>query len=128
MVESAFVFLGFFMMVVGTFDFGQFLFIHHALTERVRYAARWGAINSPNSTDAIRNMVLYNQSTVPSGTPSGYFGLTTSNVSVTILGANTVEYRILVTVQNYQFSMLSPYIARTYTGKTISAVVPLFYT
>ena len=44
-LESSFVFLGFFAMMLGSFDFAQFLFLHQAIVERTRYAARWGAIN-----------------------------------------------------------------------------------
>jgi hypothetical protein len=41
LVESALIFLMFFSMLIGVFDFGQFLFIHQSLVERVRSAARW---------------------------------------------------------------------------------------
>ena len=42
-VEAGFVFIIFAFMLMGAFDFGQFLFIHQALVERSRSAARWGA-------------------------------------------------------------------------------------
>ena len=36
MLESALIFLTFIAMLIGAFDFGQFLFIHQALVERIR--------------------------------------------------------------------------------------------
>ena len=42
MIEAAFIFVVFFSMLIGAFDFGQFLFVHQALVERARMAARWG--------------------------------------------------------------------------------------
>lgn len=83
LVETALIFIAFFVMLIGAFDFGQFLFVHQALVERARYAARWGAINDPTDSTSITNMVLYNQgATPPLGTVS-YFNLTAANVTVT---------------------------------------------
>src|SRR5437870_2818707 len=81
-VEAGFVFIIFAFMLMGAFDFGQFLFIHQALVERSRSAARWGAVTNPTDTTAIQNMVIYNQTTVSVGVSSGIFGLTSSMVSV----------------------------------------------
>src|SRR5512135_1710292 len=86
-VEMALIYLVFACMLLGAFDFGQFLFVHQALVERARYAGRWGAINDPTNTASISNMVRYYQAAdPPSGTPS-YFGLTAANVSVTNPGS-----------------------------------------
>lgn len=131
-VETAFVFMGFALMVIGTFDFAQFLFTHQALVERTRSAARWGAVNGPTNTTGIRNMVLYNQPTAPAvqggGTAPGYFGLTAANVVVATQDAGTANYRMTVTVQNYQFSMLSPWLSGVYSGKPISMTIPITVT
>src|SRR5579863_6602912 len=80
-VETALIFLVFACLLLGAFDFGQFLFIHQALVERARYAVRLGAINDPTDTVAITNTVLYGQ---PTANGSGtYFNLTAANVFVT---------------------------------------------
>jgi Flp pilus assembly protein TadG len=60
-LEMALIYLVFACMLIGAFDFGQFLFVHQALVERARYAARWGAINDPTDTASIKNMVRYFQ-------------------------------------------------------------------
>src|SRR5262245_27031226 len=114
MLETALIFLGFFAMLIGAFDFAQFLFIHQALVERARYAARWGALIDPTNTTAITNMVLYSQPTAPTDGTSGYFGLTSSTVTVTNPGSGSDDYRVVVLISNYTYSMFSPYIAGSY--------------
>jgi Flp pilus assembly protein TadG len=124
-VETALIFIVFASMLIGAFDFGQFLFIHQALTERARYAARWGAINDPTNTTAVQNMVLYNQSTTPMDGRAGYFGLTKDWVQVSTAGSGTDDYRLVLLITNYPYQIFSPYIAGTYTGPNISVSVPL---
>src|SRR5258708_19436950 len=81
LVETALIFLVFACLLLGAFDFGQFLFIHQALVERARYAVRLGAINDPTDAAAITNTVLYGQ---PTSTAAGtYFNLTAATVFIT---------------------------------------------
>ena len=125
MVETAIIFVAFVFMLVGIFDFGQFLFVHQALVERARSAARWGAVNDPTNTTSITNMVLYNQSTTPqTGTPT-YFNLSSSNVSVTNPGSGTNDYRLTIQISGYSYLVLSPYIAGTYIGIPVTVSAPL---
>lgn len=129
-VESAFVSLVFFLLVFGIFDFGQFLFVHQALVHRARQAIRYGAIENPDDTTAIKNRILYGQTTArvqPDGAPAtGYFGLTPSMVTVTTSGKNTDNYRVNVTIRNFPFTMLSPFVAGSKTsGTPIYVTVPL---
>ena len=121
-MEMALIFLVFFSLLIGAFDFGQFLYIHQALVERARWAARWGLTNNTATTSQIQNMVIYGQSSAGS---NGYFGLTSSMVTVTASNANTWNWRISVLISNYPYQMFSPYIAGTYTGPNISVSVPL---
>ena len=123
-VEAALIFPLFFTMLIGAVDFGQFLFIHQALVERARYAARWGAVNNPADATAITNVVLYLQSTAPpSGT--GFLNLTASNVSVTNPDSGTANYRLAIRISGYTYTVLSPYIAGTRIGPVITVSVPL---
>jgi len=128
LVEMALIYLVFACLLIGAFDFGQFLFVHQALVERARYAARWGAINDPTDTTSITNMVRFFQATDP-GTPA-YFNLTdgssgTGNVKVTNLGSGTDQYRLNVTISGYSFVSLSPYLGGNLTGPPITVSVPL---
>jgi Flp pilus assembly protein TadG len=126
-VESAFIFLVFFLLLLGSFDFGQFLFIHATLTERARAAVRYGAVNDPTNAAAIQNMVLYGQPTGGTGrsTDAGSFNVLRSNVTATATGVNTQDYRLTVKIQNYTYKIYSPYIHGTYTGPIIVATLPL---
>lgn len=123
MLELAFIFLVFLSLLMGCFDFGQFLFIHQALVERARLAVRWGMATYPAPTNTeIQNMMLYGTSTAGS---NGYFGLTPSMVTVTSPNLNTWNARISILISNYPYKMLSPYIAGTYTGPNITVSAPL---
>ena len=124
-VETALIFIVFATMLIGIFDFGQFLFIHQALVERARYAARWGAINAPTDSTSVTNMVLYYQSAAPSSGTSSYFDLTSSNVAVTNPDSGTNDYRLNITISGYSYTMLSPFIGGTHTGPPITVSVPL---
>jgi Flp pilus assembly protein TadG len=134
MIEAAFIFIVFFSMLIGTFDFGQFLFIHQALVERTRYAVRWGAVNDATA-DQIRNMVLFYQSTDP-GNTTGYFNLTSSMVDVTPNTDSicmvsdptvfpTLYKRVTVRIHDYSYVMLSPFSAGSYNGPNITIAAPV---
>ncbi|HUQ93562.1 MAG TPA: TadE/TadG family type IV pilus assembly protein [Bryobacteraceae bacterium] len=123
LLETALIFMVFAGMLIGIFDFGQFLFVHQALVERARSAARWGAIHEPTNPTAIQNMVLYNQPT--SNASPTYFSLTPDMVQVSSPGSGTDNYRVVVLITNYPYAVLSPYISGTYYGPNITVSVPL---
>jgi len=134
MVETALIFIVFFSMLLGVFDFGQFLFLHQALVERARYATRWGAMNDA-TVDQITNMMRFYQSTNPGGT--GYFGLTSNMVAVTkttdkicvVNDSNvypTLYKRVTVKIHDYPYIMLSLFSAGTYNGPNITVDSPSF--
>lgn len=124
-VESSLILTALFFLILGAFDFGQFLFIHQALVERTRYAARWGAISNATDATSIRNVILYNQAATPAAGTPGYFGLTSTMVQISTPGSGTADYRLKVLITGYPYSVISPYIAGTYYGPNISVVVPL---
>jgi len=125
LLEMALIYLVFACLLIGAFDFGQFLFVHQALVERARYAARWGAINDPTDTASIKNMVRYFQATSPAaGTPS-YFNLTDGNVTVANNGSGTDQNRLDLTISGYSFTVLSPYIGGNLPGIPVTISVPL---
>jgi Flp pilus assembly protein TadG len=124
MVEMALIGTLFFVLMIGIVDFGQFLFVQQAIVERARFAARWGAVNDPQNSDAIRNMVLYLQPAAPpNGTPS--FHLTPAMVAVSTAEPGTDNYRLQVQISGYSFSTFSPYLAHSYPGAPIRISVPL---
>jgi hypothetical protein len=123
-VQAAFIFIVFITMLIGAFDFAQFLFIHQALVERARNAVRWGAVKDATA-DAVQNKVLYDQATLPSGTPSGYFNLTSSMVTATKTGSGTDNFRLVLSIHDYPYVMISPWIMGSYSGPNIQVEYPL---
>ena len=121
LVESALVLIVFLAMLIGIFDFGQMLYLQQSITERVRAALRYGIVNTYDAT-AIQNYVLYGQPTA-SGGPT-FFSLTASNVSVQRSDAGTTNDRVTITVSNYNSVFLSPFIAGTFTGASITQTLP----
>ena|SRR5215813_1533638 len=124
LVETCLIFIAFTVMLIGIFDFGQFLFVHQALIERARYAARWAAVHTPPDTTQIQNVVLYFQQDAPTGA-TGYFGLTPSMVDVSTADPNTDNYRVNILIHDYQYHVISPYIAGTYLGPNIKVTLAL---
>jgi hypothetical protein len=119
MVESSLILLVFMTILIGTFDISQLLFVQQSITERVRVAARYGAVNTYNQA-AIENMVLYNQPTVPA-TGSAAFSLTRSMVTVVRSDAGTPEDRISVTVANFPVEFITPIVARVAQGIAVTS-------
>jgi Flp pilus assembly protein TadG len=132
MLESALVLLIFLVVLIGIFDMGQFLYFHQSLTERARAAARYGAVNTYSSPGlAIQNVAIYND---PNGAGGGATAVlpylntvadTNGYVSATLLGAvGTDDARIVVTIQNYPYRFLSPYMSKATWLRTIIAAEP----
>ncbi len=123
LIEGALTILVFLALLLGILDIGQVLFIHQTLTERARNAARYGVVRVYDAS-AIRNVVLYDQPTIPQGKTSGIFGLTSSMVSVQRFNEGTTDDRLIVTVSNYPFQFFNPFVAGVYRGKPITASLP----
>jgi Flp pilus assembly protein TadG len=124
MVEMSLIGTMFFILLIGILDIGLLLFVQQAMVERARGAARWGAVTDPMNSDAIQNMVLYWQPTVPANGGAS-FGLTPSMVSVSTADAGTDNYRLVVQISGYSYMVLSPYLAGGLRGAPISVSVPL---
>jgi Flp pilus assembly protein TadG len=131
MVETALILMVFLSMLIGIVDFGQFLFIHQTLTERAREGVRYGIVNNPTDQTSIQNVVLYGQAsggpvpTTPASGDLGIFNVRRSNIVVAATGAATDDYRLTVQINNYSYTMYSPFIAGSYNGPNILASIPL---
>ncbi|HUS05827.1 MAG TPA: TadE/TadG family type IV pilus assembly protein [Bryobacteraceae bacterium] len=125
LLEGSLTLLVFLLLIIAICDFGQFLFIHQTITERVRGALRYGSVN-PYDPTPVRNMVLYGNPAPPEGaTPA--FDMTADMVSVSRQDAGTQEDRLVVTVANYHYKFLTPYIAGSLSGLTISNTLTYEY-
>jgi len=122
LIEAALTLSLFLTMLFSLYDFGWILFFHQTLVHQARTGARYAAVN-PGSLTNAQNMILYNQTT---GSGSGIFGLTPSNVSVTRNGtAGNIDDRITVTISGYQYSVLTLGWAGSYNGKPITVSIPV---
>ena len=122
MVESALVMLVFMTLLISLFDFSQVLYVHQGITERVRTGLRYGIVNTYDAT-AIKNYVIYGDPAAPSGS-SAWFNLTSDMVAVERDDAGTSDDRIKITVSNYPYIFLSPFIAGSRTGSPIMETLP----
>jgi Flp pilus assembly protein TadG len=120
LLETSLVLSTLLLMLVGIVDFGQFLFFHQVLTDRARAGARYAAVN-PYDATAIQNVVVYNSSTAPGGSPVGLFGLTTSNVTVTPTPSTGTPDYVQVKISGFPIHLISPFLTKSYTPRDIIA-------
>ena len=125
MVELSLIFVLFSTLLIGILDFAQFLFFQQGVVERVRLAARWGAVKGPTNVTGITNVLLYNQSTTPTDGRSAFFRLKPEMVSVSTADAGTDNYRLIVRLSGYSFPVLSPLLSSSYAGPPITVSQPL---
>ena len=119
LVETALSLLLYTSIIFSLVDFGYVMFMHQTIASRAESAVRYGALN-PTDTTGMKNMVLYNATT---GTGTGLFGLTTSNVSATRSGSGTTADRVTITISNFHYPMISP--GMSGTAKNISVTMPV---
>jgi Flp pilus assembly protein TadG len=122
LVESALVFLLFFVIFVGTMDFSRIFYYHQTLTERARAAARYAAIH-PTETAKIKNIAVFNREAATDGVPAVLSGLTTAMVQVANQDINTASARVIVTIADYPMDLVTPMLSRTIRSKPIVAVM-----
>jgi len=119
MLESALVMLIFLPVLIGIMDFGQFLYFHQTLSDRVRAAARYGAVHpcaDPNNCVEAINVAIYNDPAGPANGATAILpnlnapGVTQDankgTVTATLSDAGTDDARIRVTVSNYPYVFL----------------------
>ncbi len=121
MLEASLVIVPLLAILLGIFDAGQMLYIQQTLTERVRAAARYGAVHAAD-LPAVRNMVLYGD---PRPTGNAIPGLRPTDVQVIREGQGTAEDRIQVTVSGMRYSLITPLLAGTRDLRQVSATLPV---
>jgi hypothetical protein len=130
-VEFAVVAGLFFMIIISIVEFSRLLYTHNALTDAARRGARYAALHKEADISCVKNVVIYGESHVdknngcaPTGAPL-INHLADSNIDITYEGADTdndpdddtpidTSYgtnlgTVTVTVENYNFSLLVPY-------------------
>lgn len=119
-IEATLVLMVYLIFLFSLFDFGFSLYVHQTLVHQARSAARYGAVN-PGDTTAIKNMVLYGNTT---GSGNGVLGMPPSAVTVTRAGTtNGPDDRIVVTISGYHFTFITAGWAGPRTGRQIVATI-----
>ena len=126
-----------FTMLFGTFQFGYTFYVYNQLQASIRSGVRYasmrpytlggGASSCPGKiVDAVKNMVVYAQPTVPTGATSGFLGLTPAKVEVIVTNPGTEFGRINVSIINYDYFFFNPMIHRSFQNtKAVSESLPL---
>ncbi|MEI9813768.1 MAG: TadE family protein [Acidobacteriota bacterium] len=108
LIEGTLVMLVFFALLLGVVDFGQILFSHQSLVERVRAAARWGSFHPESGPDPVRNYVLHG-GPAASGS-STFLGIPAENVHVEFRAADEDDPALLhVEVVNFEAPLFAPW-------------------
>jgi Flp pilus assembly protein TadG len=124
MLETALVLLTLLFMVIFIMDMGRILLMQQYITERARATVRNAVVNNWDATKT-KNFLVYNSTTAPNGSPAGFMGLQTTQVSYQTLGtAGASDYRLQVKVSNVPALVFIPHIAGTYTLAPIVATLP----
>jgi Flp pilus assembly protein TadG len=128
LVEGALVLFVFLAFIIGTLDFGQFLYFHQSLTERARAAARYGAVN-PTDRIGIQNVAVYNdRAGAANGATPLISNFTTDMVSVCLPGDKSCsnsstgpDWRITVTISGYRMITFNLLMPQSFTNQPITA-------
>ncbi len=122
-VEASLTLMVFLIFVFSLFDWGVSLYLNQSVVHQARVGARYGAVH-PDDLTAIKNMVLYNDTTARPG--AGIMGLQASGVTVTRAGTpNTATDRIVVNVKGFNFTWITPGWAGKHTAKAITVTIPV---
>jgi len=121
--ESALPLITVIVLIIGVIDCAQFLYVQHALQERVRAAVRWGAVREFDE-EAVRSMVLYQQPAPGAEKPG--LGLKPANVEVRRIGQGTSSDRLTVAIVNFRYTLVTPGIAGVFTApRPVSETLPM---
>jgi Flp pilus assembly protein TadG len=127
LVEFAIVSTMFLSVLFGVIEFGRLFWTHNALRDAARRGVRYATIrkNDAAGVQAVKNMVVYGDPNINSGTPV-VSGLSAGNVVVAYQNYDGLELssRATVTITNYQFQFSVPLIGGTLAMPAYSTSLP----
>ncbi len=132
LIEATLTLMLFLIFLFSLFDFGYVTFFHHTLMQQARAAARYGVVIDASTTEnqtRIKNVFLFNDPDHTGGDTTGLLGLDSSKVSVEVRPKSETEPvgRLVVTVQGYQYGLITPGFAGLHDGRTLVASLPMEY-
>jgi hypothetical protein len=131
LIETSLVLVLLMAFVMGTLDFGQYLYFHQALAERARAAARYGAVN-PTDRSGIVNVALYND-------PHGALGgaapllpyLSATMITLCLPGDKScddpgvgADSRVTITISGYPMVTMNLFMPQSFVNRPITASLP----
>lgn len=131
MVEGTLILLVFLSVLIGTIDFGQLLFTHQMLVDRVRVGLRWGMIHAWDGTgNGVANVILYNHPD-PAQKTTSFLNLKRANVEVTQVPGSVSDpndLRLKVRIVDYKLTFFTPFISRSFTNNyAVVESAPILY-
>jgi hypothetical protein len=131
LIETSLVLVLLMAFVMGTLDFGQYLYFHQALAERARAAARYGAVN-PTDRSGIVNVALFNDPNGASGGASALLpNLSPSMISLCLPGDKScgdpgagADSRVTITISGYPMVTFNLFMPGSFVNKPITASLP----
>lgn len=106
LVETSLILAAFVGLLAGMAGIAQMLFVKQTFSQRVREAARWGALHAYDPT-AIRKIVLYGTA-VPDPGASALLGLAGSEVLVTAPDCPGAKCRVTVAIPKRGIHITEP--------------------
>jgi Flp pilus assembly protein TadG len=94
-------------------EFGRALWVHNALTDAARRGARYAVNHSSADGSSVKNVVVYDDPA--GGTQALVENLTTANVNVVYSGFSLSTGTVSVSITNYQFQFVLPFMGTTIT-------------
>ena len=129
LVEGTLVMLVFFALLLGVVDFGQVIFSHQSLVERVRSSVRWGTLHPDAGLEAVRNMVLYG---APEQGTQAFLSLTPDNVRVSYVAPDNDAETLHVEIVNFEAPLFAPWwpgmAHKLMNPRPVSVSAPVFRT
>lgn len=113
LVEAALSMSLYLTFIFATFNLAIVLFMFQSYSDRARHALRVvtvSAYDANTTPTTVQNLILFGETTVPSGTAdssSGYMGLQRSSISVTPSITGSENDRLTVKISNYTYSTFS---------------------
>jgi Flp pilus assembly protein TadG len=112
-IEFALSFLVLFAIFTGAFEFGYVFYAYNTLENAVREGARYASMkpydsaSSTPATDfntAVQNMVVYGNPSPANGATPILNGLSTSNVSLTVVANGGAPSQMTVSISNFSIN------------------------
>ena len=121
LVQFAIALTVFLTAMFAVMEFGRALWVHNALSDAARRGARYAVLHSAGSIDNVKNVVVYGDEA--GGTQPVVPNLTVDQVTVTYSDFAVNHGTATVSIQNYQFQFVLPFLGTSITMPNYSTTL-----